>query len=573
MRVNSTWESRSADPAALARGGGSAVADLDARAHEAARDIRRADQPPRRKDRPHRPIARLANIAFVAAMLLVCLLPAVWPGDAPWTNDEPHLLAAALDANAAHRPAAMGLYGSYGVPYGPLPTQIYQVLLLVTHNPVLLVAIRGVLTMSLTAGGLLWLARTLRLPRWFIPAVLVSPFLWLYSRMLWDNTFAIPAGTLALAAYASFLATGRRRSLLLTVGCLIALLSIHFMTAPLVAGIGGHLLWRHRPALWRHRLGLAMVLALGVAMNAGYFIEGSSRAWEWWSGRGSDNAPRVLWAADRLPVIVRSAGFSPYLSARTKIPPNSDRPSRLTSLLFPLLGGRILSGDGFYVAWGSFSGPLSRLISACKGISWLGFGLVWAGLIIAIRRGWIGRRHRGVADLRGTMCGIAVVVLGLQMVMYGAMRVAPFAHYFTGACGVYILLAWFAAEAAGGRGRAGVALLIVYGLALGVLTACGMVDVHRAGGSRNHFGPSLAGQIEIARGIGNVSGAADVVSDIPQYREHVHGLFTLRRLLGIASPGERGANRTQVEIRYRSETGWDAHLNWRVRDPQDSETR
>jgi hypothetical protein len=558
-RVNSVWEPASAARAALARGGGSAVADLEVPPRDAGlRDAPRADQHPHREGRPHRARGRLANLAFAAAMLLVCLLPALWPGDAPWTNDEPHLLAAALDANAAHRPAAMGLFGSYGVPYGPLPTQIYQVLLLVTHNPVFLVAIRGVLTMSLTAAGLLWLSRTLRLPRWFIPAVLASPFLWLYSRMLWDNTFAIPAGTLALAAYASFLASGRARSLLLAVGCLIGLLSIHFMTAPLVAAIGGHLLWRHRPALWRHRVGLALVLALGIATNAGYFVEGSSRAWEWCHRRTPAPAGLTTSADSLVP---------------TQTPPNSDRPSRLTALLFPLLGGRILSGDGFYVAWRSVTGALKPLISACKGISWLGFGLVWAGLAIAIRRGWIGRRHGSVADLRGTICCIAVVVLGLQMVMYGAMRVAPYAHYFTGACGVYILLAWFAAEAAGGRGW-GVALLIVYGLSLGVLTGFGMVDVHRAGGSRNHFGPSLAGQIEIARGIGNVCGAADVVvSDIPQYREHVHGLFTLRRLLGIASPGDRSADRTQVEIRYRSETGWDAHLNWRVRDPQDSETK
>ena len=158
-RVQSVWEPASAGPAALARGGGSAVADVDAPAREAARDVRRADQHPRREGRQRRPSGRFANIAFVAAMLLVCLLPAIWPGDAPWTNDEPHLLAAALDANSAHRPAAMGLYGSYGVPYGPLPTQIYQVLLLVTHNPVWLVGIRGVLTMSVTALALLWLAQ------------------------------------------------------------------------------------------------------------------------------------------------------------------------------------------------------------------------------------------------------------------------------------------------------------------------------------------------------------------------------------------------------------------------------
>jgi hypothetical protein len=242
-----------------------------------------------------------------------------------------------------------------------------------------------------------------------------------------------------------------------------------------------------------------------------------------------------------------------------------------------LLGGRILSGDGFYVAWGSFTGSLNQLISACKAISWLGFGLVWAGLAIAIRRWWIGRRHGGVADLRGTICGIAVAVVGLQMVMYGAMRVAPYAHYFTGACGVYILLAWFAADAAGRRSRGlGVPLLVTYSLALGVLTACGMVDVHRAGGSRNHFGPSLAGQIEVARNLQQVPGGPIAfVSDLPQYREHVHGQYTLRRLLGLAGPaaGEETGGGRQVDIRYRSDDGWDAHLKWHVRNPQDSVNR
>ena len=139
----------------------------------------------------------------------------------------------------------------------------------------------------------------------------------------------------------------------------------------------------------------------------------------------------------------------------------------------------------------------------------------------------------------------------------GRCGCAPYAHYFTGACGVYILLAWFAAEAAVGRGSAGVALLVTYGLALGVLTACGMVDVHRAGGSRNHFGPSLARQIEVARGLGNIPGPAAVVSDVPQYREHVHALFTLRRLLGIAEPRGPIARRTQsrfVTVRTRAGT-------------------
>ena len=277
-----------------------------------------------------------------------------------------------------------------------------------------------------------------------------------------------------------------------------------------------------------------MVLALGVASNAGYFIEGGSRAWEWWRAIGPPHAAGLTASAGSWGHAAGSGFGTPASDAAAVMAPISDRPSRLTALLFPLLGGRILSGDGFYVAWGSFSGPLKQLISACKGISWLGFGLVWAGLAIAIRRWWIGRRHGGARTCAGRSCGIAVVVLGLQMVMYGMMRVAPYAHYFTGACGVYILLAWFAAEAAGGRGWAGVALLIAYGLR----SACS-----RPAAWWTSTAPAAAAIISAPRWPGRSKShaisetspaAADVVSDIPQYREHIHGLFTLRRLLGIA---------------------------------------
>src|SRR4051794_952091 len=183
---------------------------------------------------------RVGRIAFALLVAAVCLLPAVWPGDTPWVHDEPNLIANALRANAAHHLAPVGLFGSFGVPYGPLPTQVYQALLLLTHDPLTMVAIRAVLCMAVTAAGLLWLGRTLRLTRWFVPAVLLSPYLWLFSRLLWDNTFAIPVGVVGLAAYASFLATRSGRSLVLAVGCGLALLSIHFMAAPLVIAISGH---------------------------------------------------------------------------------------------------------------------------------------------------------------------------------------------------------------------------------------------------------------------------------------------------------------------------------------------
>ena len=66
----------------------------------------------------------------LAALILAGLVPLVWPGDIPFINDEPQLIASAVNANQDHRLAAMGLLGTFGLFYGPAPTWVYQVLVL-----------------------------------------------------------------------------------------------------------------------------------------------------------------------------------------------------------------------------------------------------------------------------------------------------------------------------------------------------------------------------------------------------------------------------------------------------------
>src|SRR5688572_19572819 len=142
----------------------------------------------------------LAAVVTMAAALVPAVL---WAGDISWMNDEPRLLAKAYHANARFRPETEGLSGNFGIPYGPLPTHIYQLLLLITHDPVTLATIRAALCAGVTAIALLWLARSLRLNPWFAAAIVLAPYVWMYNRILWDASFAIPIGALALAAYAA----------------------------------------------------------------------------------------------------------------------------------------------------------------------------------------------------------------------------------------------------------------------------------------------------------------------------------------------------------------------------------
>ena len=209
-----------------------------------------------------------ALVTMVAAIVSVVF----WPGETWWMNDEPRLVANAFHANRAHRLADKGLRGNFAVSYGPVATQIYQVLLLVTHDPITLVRLRAGLCAGVTAGGLLWLAWSLRLTPWFALGMVLAPFLWVFQRIPWDASFAIPIGTIALAAYASFLRTGRRGSLLACVACTLTVPLIHPQGLPLAIPLLAHLIWRHRPALHRSRLGLMLVVAALLALNAAYFV-------------------------------------------------------------------------------------------------------------------------------------------------------------------------------------------------------------------------------------------------------------------------------------------------------------
>ena len=218
-----------------------------------------------------RPIPR--DFLSPALILLGLALVALWPGDVSWLLDEPRLIATAWHLNQDGQIAMGGLYGNFGIRYGPLPTQIYQLLLLVTHDPFTLVVLRSVLCAGVSGFGLLWLGRSLALPGWFAAGVLVSPYVVAYDRVLWDASFAMPVGVLALAAFADFLRTRRRWSLCTCVLASVLAVTIHPQALPLTAAILGWLGWQHRAALWRERRALGVTGLVVLLLNGFYFLQ------------------------------------------------------------------------------------------------------------------------------------------------------------------------------------------------------------------------------------------------------------------------------------------------------------
>jgi len=158
------------------------------------------------------PIAAIAIIIAFTAFVL--------PGDVPFIAEMATLLgsAAQLNATPSHflgislpfTIATIGTLGTRGLPYGPFPIWFYQALLIFSHNPVAVVSMRSLIFETTTAAALLWLTRVMRLSPWFVPLSMLSPWLWLYSREIWDNTFCIPLSALAVAGYGDFINTRRR---------------------------------------------------------------------------------------------------------------------------------------------------------------------------------------------------------------------------------------------------------------------------------------------------------------------------------------------------------------------------
>ena len=454
-------------------------------------------------------------------LVLLALVPVVlWPGDVSWLIDESRVLAAAWHANHDGQLADGGLYGNFGIRYGPLPTQIYQALLLLTHDPTTLVILRGLLCAGLTGGALLWLARSLALPAWFAAAVLVSPHVVAYQRILWDASFAMPIGALAFAAFADFLKTQRPRSLRVCVVASAVLPLIHPQALALVAPIFGWLGWRHRTALWRDRRALAVLGAVVFALHAAYLFQATGQLFARLGGSLEKGYPH--------------GG------------------SRAESALAPLLGGRLLCGADYLE---SLARPaaLPALQAAARWSARLIYPLIWLGMALSAGRVWRmlrDLRKAGSAlenfSLRDRVTAIALAGLLGQALLCGLMRIPALPQYFFGTFVLHALMAWFAVEALR-RWRAGALPGVLYAAGGAVLTVSAMDAIHTHGFEEPRW-PTLGNDVEVARELNRFTDTT-VQTDVVVLQKNPQILRTLRLLLPPA-PGAAQRESGRLSIAF-----------------------
>ena len=457
-------------------------------------------QPPPRRSRGDRVLA----VVLIAAAFV---LANTFPGDLPFFDDQVSLVGNALKANADRRLADFGLGGTHNATYGPLPTQFYQLLLLFTHDLPTMIRIRATVFVAVTVIALWSLARTLSLPRWFVGFVVCCPWVWFFYRDLWDNTFTLPLGCIAVAAYARWLAKPSRFNATLWPAAAVAMPLVHLSAVAVPAALlGCALIFRFtqfRRSIGWMALGAAVACSTSVpyiAMTARQRVDLLAMQIAGYNPAPADAVQADAWRkaqrAGRLRSATHALGAAVLLNGRLRVFDLDDR----------LALARIAS----YAAFPSHAVHAWLAVGAIVGVG---------GLFI--------RRHRQAARTHTACAAVsAIVLLAGIFASVGAQWIE---HYVNGVFAAMICLCWIGADHLWKRGLVGRMIVIVPAIATLACTWLMLGLIHQSHGGRGVYGPTVGNLIQIAAA---VRGRADAMGYVnhPQMVGSPQALWLVRQL-------------------------------------------
>ncbi|MEO7271379.1 MAG: hypothetical protein ABIX28_03625 [Vicinamibacterales bacterium] len=236
----------------------------------------------------------------------------------------------------------------------------------------------------------------------------------------------------------------------------------------------------------------------------------------------------------------------------------------LAGWLFPLLSGRLLSARGLAYFYGD--GPVSgRLMEGAAATSWIGYGLVWCGILVSVAlmiRAW----RQQEWDARTHIAAIAVGSLVCQAVIHGVTAKFEHPHYDNGTRIALVVVAWVAVDwlAAGPKVARVAAITATAALAAALLIAVGSlaVGLHRSQGTRDVYGPTLANQQQVARALARYAPDSEVQVHVNMWERFPHTLATLRAL---NSRPVTTATRRTIELHDATTDPASGAVAWSVR--------
>jgi hypothetical protein len=456
-------------------------------------------------------------IALVSLLLLLIffgLLRLAWPGDASFVGDEPILINMALKANNSGELPSYGLKGTRNIHYGPFPVWLYMIFLWLTRDLIAVVVIRVLLVTTVTSLAIVWLARTCR-HLWPLAgaAALLSPYLWFYSRNLWDNSFSIPLTALAFAAYLAFCHRRQWWTLALTFLCLTFLFLTHLMCLPVIAVFILHFLFFHRA---------------------------------WW---------RKHWWAPLLFLTIASLISWPYLNylfhASIEPPPPGLSPQ---AGVFSLLGARFFSAYGLDYLLGrgwehsrSFPGSVNLMVAIFGRFTGIALLVTWYGMIYCAARVVMRINKREEHDIRFHGCLISLAVVSCQSIFNLMSQTYGYPHYYN-ATWIYSFFFFWSAISLIQSQKWQKLIFGSYSLAMLAVMAFAVTNIHLLGGHRDGYGPTLANQIQVAIELNRYDPQSCIDTTVKQIEHFPHAIKTLQKL--YAEPSASVRPKRKLFIRY-----------------------
>lgn len=445
--------------------------------------------------------------------LLICVVWLAWPGRIPWINDDALLFINALDANAAGKLCPLGISGTVGIRYGPVPTWFYQFCLLFTKNPALIAFIKNFCCLTVLLISVHFIIAALELPKKCLLPILLAPGFMLFSRSLWDNVFLIPITAALIAVYAAFSRKPRLVHLLGLGSLALLAIHVHLMVIPFL-------------------IPLALCLALD---------------WRWF--RKKIAASGLVLAA----FLCACAPYAVYVFKNIKFGQRGESffPGNLIN---PLLGARIFSYyDFFQVHLTGLGIDNSSVIKILTAVSCLALIFSVMGFVLVCRDVFNASKAKTAWSVKMKIELLAVLIVIFSLLFYVFTSHPGHAHYLNSVWIAYAIFLWRGMECLQSR-IGGVMIVNSYIIVMALMMFIVNFRVHANGGNRDYrHGAMLDNQMEAARTVVRhfEPGRTRIICRVGNYKAFPHSLLCLLRL-AEESGVERGAAAESIIIDYSS---------------------
>lgn len=443
---------------------------------------------------------------FLWAFVFV-FLRFIFIGDINFLGDEPELLRLALMVKEKGIWPNHGLMGTKGFHYGPLALWFYMSLLALSQNIFVILFLKILITSSLELWGLVRMRRLF--PDWppicfLIP--LMSPYFWIYSRMLWDNPFNIPLTLLLFTFVVSFCRQPGFWSLvglsILGVACTM----VHLMSLPFVITSAVVVCVFQRQWLWKRKPQTLLALGLGLLIFFPYLKHLLSSA-------------------------VVSRGIKFEWSA--------------AFLEGSLLGPRLLTSIGLEYFFGNDVPAHYLILVYGFALFCLGLALVYIRSLIKLIISYF-RPNAEISNAPETTLFLKLFfLLNSAFCFYAKLSIHP--HYFNASWVFFWVLICLGIRSLKWQRLK----LVSYASALSsfLMILNMLVFLHIHSGTRSlHYGPTIANQVEIVKAIRESDFPILQIEHDPKLRHHYYnGFSVIDQLMGTRNLSSQGTKKIFVK--------------------------